>query len=549
MKTDVLIIGSGIAATALASRLLEADPRREILILEAGSRVKMQDQALWTDFMVSGATYSNLPYYRYNDLPYPERDFPGENRNVGGTTVPLAGARVMTYGGSTMHWGGWSFRLKEEDFRMRTNTGQGADWPVGYADLEPYYCQAEHYIGVSGDSDDQSPPRTRDYRFPAFPFSKEDGKAYRAMAALGIPAQHLPIARHGITDTTSRHAPCKTTGTCKYCPFGARYAATNFLNDMLNWCDYANLQVMDNCVVDTITMSAKNLASGVVCIDQSTGVALDIAANTVIVASGAIESPKLLLRSNSQFWVNGIGNDHDLVGRYFVTHPYFIFTAAMETNGERLQPEMDFPTLCSRHFDSPEEQEKGKFILVNPPSATVPMVNGMVMNVAQMMQVGMTRAEIDAAMTGPAQVQIHSMLEIPSEYGNRVLNLEIRNRLGLRQTIVDYTQSGKFNERVREMGAHVARIFETMGAVPQGAPSISWRADHAACTCRMADTEQDGVVDRNLKVFGVDNLYVCSNAVFPSTGAVNPTLTLTALTLRLGDHLAEQGRPAQGGSA
>lgn len=159
MNTDVLIIGSGVAAAAIANRMLEADPNREILILEAGTRVKMQDQALWDDFMVSGSSYTKLPYYKYNDLDYPQRDAPGENLSVGATVVPLAGARVMTYGGSTIHWGGWSFRLKAEDFRLKSNTGQGADWPITYTDLEPFYNQAECYIGVSGDSTDQDPPR------------------------------------------------------------------------------------------------------------------------------------------------------------------------------------------------------------------------------------------------------------------------------------------------------------------------------------------------------------------------------------------------------
>ncbi|KIH84031.1 GMC oxidoreductase [Pseudomonas batumici] len=543
MNTDVLIIGSGVAATALANRLLQADPTRAILILEAGAKVKMQDQALWDDFMVSGSSYSKLPYYKYNDLNYPERDAPGENLNIGATLVPLAGARVMTYGGSTIHWGGWSFRLKAEDFKLKSNTGQGADWPINYAELEPFYNQAECYIGVSGDSKNQDPPRSAPYPFPAFPYTLEDQPVHSAMTALGMSTANVPIARHGITNTTSRHAPCKTTGTCKYCPFGARYAAPNFLNDMTHWGNFPNFRVMDNCVVEEVIMSSKNRTSGVTYLDKMSGQHLTIEANTVIVAGGAIETPKLLLRSCSEYWPNGIGNDHDLVGRYFVTHPYFVFTATVNSNPEWLQPEMDFPTLCSRYFDSPQEQAKGKFILINPPSSFMPLVNGKTLSIAQMMQNGMLRQDIENAVKGSAQVQIHGMVEIPSDYKNRVMNLDIRNRIGLQETIVDYSQSADFNTRMQEIGAHVGRIFEAMGATLSGPPSISWRADHAACTCRMSDNEQEGVIDKNLKLFGVDNLYVCSNAAFPNTGAINPTLTLTALALRLGERLAAPVQP------
>ncbi|PPS29085.1 glucose-methanol-choline oxidoreductase [Pseudomonas amygdali pv. morsprunorum] len=538
MNTDVLIIGSGVAATAVANRLLQSDPNRAILIIEAGTRVKMQDQVLWDDFMVSGSSYSKLPYFKYNDLDYPERDAPGENLNVGATVVPLAGSRVMTYGGSTIHWGGWSFRLKPEDFKLKSNTGQGADWPIDYAELEPFYNQAECYIGVSGDSENQDPPRSAPYPFPAFPYTLEDQPAYRAMNSLGLSTANVPIARHGSTNTTSRHAPCKTTGTCKYCPFGARYAAPNFLDDMANWGNFPNFRVIDNCVVEDVIMSSRNRASGVTYIDKMTGQRSTVEASTVIVAGGAIESPKLLLRSHSEHWPNGVGNDHDLVGRYFVTHPYFVFSATVDNNPKRLLTEMDFPTLCSRYFDSPQEQAKGKFILINPPTSFTPLVNGKTMGVAQMMQNGMSREDIESAVKGSAQVQIHGMLEIPSDYTNRVKNLDTRNRIGLPETLVDYSQSQDFNARMQEIGVHVGRIFEGMDATVSAPPSISWRADHSACTCRMSDSEQEGVIDKDLKVFGVDNLYVCSNASFPNTGAINPTLTLTALALRLGEHLA-----------
>ncbi|MBB5020467.1 choline dehydrogenase-like flavoprotein [Chitinivorax tropicus] len=543
MKTDVLIIGSGVAAAALAHRLLQADPSRDILILEAGTQVKMQDQALWADFMVSGGSYAKLPYAKYNDQPYPERDTPGENLNIGATVVPLAGARVMTYGGSTIHWGGWTFRLKPEDFQLKTRTGQGADWPFDYHTLAPYYQQAECYIGVSGDSNNQDPPRQEPYPFPAFPFSLEDQPVHQAMTTLGMQPANVPIARHGITNTTSRHAPCKTTGTCKYCPFGARYAAPNFLNDMVDWGNFPHFRIQDNCVVEEIVMTSRQRAKGVVCQDKRSGQYLTIEAETVIVAGGAIESPKLLLRSRSAEWPNGLGNDHDLVGRYFVTHPYFVFSGTLAQNPARLQPEMDFPTLCSRYFDSPQEQAKGKFILINPPTSPTSLVNGKPLSIAQMMQNGMSRQAIEEAVSGPAQVQIHGMVEIPSEFHNRVINLDIRNRIGLLQTVIDYSQSADFNSRMAEIGTHVGRLFEAMGARPAGPPSISWRADHAACTCRMAESAQAGVIDRHLKLFGVDNVYICSNAAFPNTGAINPTLTLTALALRLGDHLAGPAQP------
>jgi len=525
MKVETLIIGSGVAAAALAQRLLANNPNASILMLEAGRKVKMKDAALWQDYVVSG----KLPYTKYYDLPYPERDGEGENINAGKTTMPLEGARVTAYGGSTMHWGGWSFRLKPEDFALHTNTGHSIDWPFDYQELEPYYGQAEHYIGVAGDSHDPTVPRSSAYPFAAFPYTLEDQPTAKAMATLGMAYSHLPIARHGVSDTISNHAPCQTTGTCKYCPFGARYCANNFLDDLQDWGNYPNLEIRLNSIVQQITVASRQSASGVIYKDE-TGTLVTVEAQRIIVAAGTLESAKLLLRSTSQYWKNGIGNQHDLVGRNIITHPYFIFSARLPDNPGRLQPEMNFPTLCSRHFDSPAQQAKGKFMLLNSPSS--PSVN-----LLSKMQAGVGRDDIDQYVSGPAQVQIHGMVEIFSEWQNRITNIEKLNHMGMQETCVDFSQAVGFDHRMREIQTHVEKVFEAMGATPSAKPTISWRADHAACTLRMSKDETQGVTDEHLKVHGMDNLYVCSNAVFPSTGAINPTLTLTALALRLGDYL------------
>ncbi|OSM05066.1 GMC oxidoreductase [Magnetofaba australis] len=533
MSIDTLIIGSGVAAAAVSQRLLDDDPNASILILEAGQAVKMQDAAIWQDYVISG----KLPYTKYYDAPYPERDQPGQNLNIGGTVMPLDGSRVMTYGGSTIHWGGWSFRLKPEDFQLKSNTGYGVDWPFSYDHLEPWYAEAERYIGVSGDNNDPTVPRSQGYPFAAFPYTLEDAPVRKAMDALGIGCSHLPIARHGMGDTASRHAPCKTTGTCKYCPFGARYAATNFLNDMRQFGGYPNFAVKLNCVVQEIVMADKANASGVTYYDKLAKRYETLTAKRIIVAGGAIESPKLLLRSTSDYWPQGVGNDADLVGRNLITHPYFIFSGRLPANPHKLQPEMNFPTLCSRHFDSPAEQAKGKFILVNPPSS--PGVN-----LAALMQSGQTPAQMQQSVTGAQTVQLHGMVEMFSHLKNRVMNLDEVNQIGLNETIVDYTQPADFDARMAEIGGHVKQIFDAMGVSMVGKPTVSWRADHASCTCRMSDSASEGVTDAHMRVHGVDNLYVCSNAAFCSSGAINPTLTLTALALRLGQHLIDQKRAA-----
>lgn len=537
MNIDTLIIGSGVAGAAIAQKLLHKNPNASILMLEAGTKVEMRNFAQYQNLLITG----NRPYDSKQDLDYPQRDEKGEN-TTNNYDLQLRGSRLLMYGGSTVHWGGWSFRLKPEDFKLQSNTGKGIDWPIAYNELIPYYCQAEHYIGVAGNAEtNEGIPRDgKAYPYPAYPYTLEDQLLKDAFDSLHINYNAMPIARHGINDSESTHAPCQTTGTCKYCPFGARYVAANYLDDMQHYNDYPNFNIRQGAFVQELLVGPadRETITGVKYKDQFTGEEVTLSANRVILAAGAIESAKLLLRSTSSNWTSGIGNDHDLVGRNLITHPYFIYQAEIDKNDQRLQAEMNFPTMVSRHFDSVEEQSKGKFILVSPPGMPEPMnKEDKGETVADMMKQGYSRDYIDKEVSGKAFVQIHGIIEVFSEWENRIENLDKINHLGLIETAVSYTKSDEFDDRIKEVEGVLEGIFKEMGAKNMTPIMMSWRADHAACLTRMSDSPKTGVVDKDLKVFGTKNLYVCSNASFSSLGAVNPTLTLTALALKLGDHL------------
>lgn len=532
MNYDLVIVGSGVAATALVFRLLEQDPKASILLLEAGERVKTKDFALWQEYVLT----RRAPYVNNEDKPYPQRDEPGENAHAGDIEMPLQGARLFNYGGSTMHWGGWSLRLKPEDFALETNTEEGADWPYPYEVLEPYYCQAEAHLAVSGDSQDGSVPRSGPFPFRHFPYTLQDKPLADALDGLGYAHGAMPIARRGHSKIPSRHAPCQTTGTCKYCPFGARYVASNYLDDLRTWNDHPGLEVVTGAVVETIETAGRNRAVSVTYRDRATGEERVVGAGRIVIAAGAIESAKLLQRSRSPAWPEGIGNDTGHVGANIITHPFLTFKArARGGNPLRLQPEMDFPTLISRHFDSEAEQKAGKFVIINP-------VDTMAVNLAREMQAGKSRQQVDDIVKDHSILQLNVMVEVFGEITNRIDNMDERNRFGLRQTRVFYANPD-FAARRAQVSETMKQIFAAMGADLETGVTTSWRADHAGSTCRMSVSAGDGVVDEHLRVHGMENLWVCSNAVFPALGAINPTLTLTALALKLGDHLNAGGRP------
>jgi choline dehydrogenase-like flavoprotein len=524
-----IIVGSGVAGSTIATKLLEAHPETPILMLEAGPQVPMKDRRSWWDYVIDG---SRKPYEQCED-----RD--GDNPSVGGTAWHSKGSRTMMYGGSTVHWGGWSMRFKPEDFYLKTKTGQGGDWPYDYDTLEPYYCRADEYLSVCGDDKDSAvrgvpestknkndPWRSKPYPLPPYPWTESDGEMIEAFNVLGITPGRMPLARY---------RKCMATGTCKYCPFGARFSGAYILDDLLSEPKYTHLKFIGMAPVTLLVAESKSRIHAVEYIDPGTGETVTASADRIILCSGAYEAPKLLMLSGRPYWDNGIGNDHDLVGRYAISHPFLSVAGTKDKNEERWIQEFDFPSLMSRTYDTEEYQQNGKIFLMK--SAMFPNVD-----IASYMIAGKDRDEIDRIVTGPRQVQLSAFMEETGQYSNRFSVGEGTTRIGLPRTRIDFTLPSDFQKRANKNLDLMEAVIRQMGYTVTEKDRVIGEQDghHTSSTCRMGKDPTEGVVDADLKVFGTDNLYVCSNAVHPTCAAVNPTLTLVAVTLKLTDHLLSQ---------
>ena len=271
---DYVFVGSGVAASTVAKTILESNRLASILILDAGPKVPAQDRRAWWDYLVR----DRRPY----DYCYDQK---GENQSVGQTEWSFDDGRVSMYGGSTVHWGGWCLRFKPEDFEVFSRTKEGADWPISYNTLEPYYGRAEEYLSVCGDDSEGWTARTTPYPRPPFPWTAADGEMIAAFKELGIKPGKLPIARY---------RKCMTTGTCKYCPFGARFSGQIALEELLTDGRHLNLEVVHNAPVSQINAESKKRIESVEYLDALTGERYTVRANTIIVCAGSYETPKLL---------------------------------------------------------------------------------------------------------------------------------------------------------------------------------------------------------------------------------------------------------------
>jgi choline dehydrogenase-like flavoprotein len=515
-----VLIGSGVAAAQVAESLLEAAPTTSILILEAGPRIEQRGRRSWWDLLTQGRTPYSSTYDREATDLAPESTSAADKWG-------FRESRVRAFGGSTMHWGGWALRYKPEDFKLYSRTKRGADWPFDYDELEPWYTAAEVGLSVGGGVHDPDPPRSTPYPLPAYPWTAHESILADAFSEHGLVPGHMPLARH---------ARCVTTGTCKYCPVGARYTATEHLDSLLANPAHTGLKVMTEMTVLRILADAKR-AYGVEVMNRATGQTQRIDAAYVIVCAGSYESPKLLLRSVSSFWPAGIGNSTDLVGRHLVTHNMLRVQGVTASNKEQWFQEYDFPTLMSRSWDTPERQASGKAFIFN--NRGLPNTD-----IASLIASGASRKTVDAAVAGQRSAGLDAFIEEFGEPENRVMLGAGTGQFGLPTTVVQFRRAAEMKKVATQCMEDLLTILRTAGYERHPKPETAMmilepRGDHSSGTCRLGLSEAESVVDGDLRVHGMDNLFICSNAVLPNAAAVNPTLTLCALALRLGAHLSD----------
>ena len=509
VEANVAIVGGGLMG-GLVAELLAEHGMSGIVILEAGPPIVMRDTRTWLDVVMTGM----VPYSKLYDDP---TDFTA----TGAEPWNLVGGRLFGRGGSTVHWGGWAPRFMPEDFVQFTNTGLGSDWPYGYDDLERYYLRAERYLQVGGEKKaGQRDWRSTDYPMTPPPIPVAASPIIDALDALGISYQHMPLARN--TKEINGQAQCRTITTCQYCPIGGRFTG-NQPHDRLQ--ESGRAQLVTNAAVTAVTMGSGNLATGINYVDRMTGEHRFLPANAVFLCAGALEIPKILLRSTSVWWPEGLGNAQSLIGTRLVANPYLFCRGYASENPQRWQQEVSFPTLCTRDYDTPADQQLGKF-LMNMSSAS-PLLKP-----AKMIYQGSTAEEIAAAVSGQVNYELQGAMSAIGYPENRVTLASGVTRFGLPRTAISTPTPIIPANGVARSLARMEAVMAEMGFTVSASGSYPQRGDHAAGTCAMGNSPETSVVSTSLQMWGVNNVFVASNAILPAIGAANVTLTTVAAVMK-----------------
>ncbi len=505
---DALVIGTGAGGAPILARLAQAGLK--VVALEAGPHwnpakdfatdERAQEKLFWKDERLSAGDDALA--------------FGANNSGVG-------------VGGSTLHYTAYTPRPQPDDFRLHTEFGVGADWPLAYADLEPYLDEAEQFLGVSGPTPyPWGPSRRRGYPLAPLPLNGAAQLMQRGCEKLGLrvsPAPNAALSARYYQEGVGWRPACTNRGFCQAgCSVGAKASMdVTFIPVAVR----AGAEIRPGCFVTEIeTDKATGRVTGVVYIRD--GRTERQACRHLFLCAGAIETPRLLL-------LNGIANGSGQVGRNFMAHTGLQIWAQFP---EDVRPYKGIPGgLISEDTHRPEDADfAGGYLLqslgVMPVTYASQLARGQ----------GLMGEELRAHMNGYNHVAGINILGEGLPYAHNYLELsEEKDGRGLPKPRVHYTQG----ENERRLTAHADRtmraIWEAAGAQDIWAFN---RFAHTLGTCRMGSDPQASVVNAECRAHDVANLTICDNSVYPSALAVNPALTQIALSLRTADCFRERSR-------
>jgi choline dehydrogenase-like flavoprotein len=517
---DVLVIGSGFGGAMAAHAAIEAGLR--VLMIERGDWVargpaNWEPEGVW-----------ELTPYVATSTPY---------RVLAGADGPYV-RPCHCVGGLSVFYGGVSLRLRERDFEPEAAivADSCAAWPYRYADLEPYYTRAERLLGVAGEAgvDPTEPFRSAPYPQPPAPLAPASRRIERAARALGLTPFRLPLAIHYAGD--DGRAPCVACMTCDgfACAIGAKNDIASAILPAL----LARGLALETRTAALRLITERGRVTGVECVREPGGERFVVRARAIILAAGALASPHLVLASGLERW-NPAGA---AVGRYLMRHCNAIVYGVFP---RRPNPERLFHKQLGIHdyyFGHPSVREPAGPLGAIQQLSTPPLAL-----VRERAPAGLGR------FLGPAVEHLTGLLVIAADQPraeNRVtVDWADRDRLGLPRLVITH----RYTER--DLAARRALI--------RAARRILWRAgarwfyvhrirtfSHAAGTLRIGTDPASAPLDEWGRFRGIENLYVADGSFMPTSGAVNPSLTIAAHALRCGEHVARvltarAARPAE----
>jgi choline dehydrogenase-like flavoprotein len=506
---DVIIIGTGAGGGTLAHRLAPSGKR--ILLLERGGYLPREPEN-WDshevfnrDRYVSGETWYD---------------------SAGAPFKPHAQYFV---GGNTKVYGAILFRLRERDFEeVRHYGGTSPAWPLSYADLEPYYAEAERLYLVHGQAgeDPTEPPRSGAFPYPAVSHEPRIQQLSDDFARTGHQPFHLPV---GVDLDESD----PEGGRCVRCDrFDGFPCLTDGKSDAHVRCvrpalKHPNVSLLTHAKVQRLETDAGGRSVTGVVVDRR-GREEAYTADVVVVSCGAVNSAALLLRSASDSHPDGLANASGVVGRHYMAHINSGVIAISQTPNEtKFQKTLgvndyywgaEDSELPLGHIQMLGKSDRNILRAGTPWFAPGKALDYMAKHAIDFWLTSEDLPDPDNRVTLDRDANIHLAKRYRNEEAHRRLLRKLKGLLG-------------------ELGCQEMRI-PGWSVLDQRIPLAG--IAHQCGTVRFGTDPATSALDVTCKAHDVDNLYVVDTSFFPSSSAVNPALTAMANALRVGDHLLER---------
>ena len=501
-EVDLVIVGCGAGGGVLLQRLARAG--WNVVALDAGPF--WDPDADWvSDEVGSHGLYWTEPRLIDGEDPVPL----GSNNSGRGV------------GGSTVHYAGYTPRFHPSDFRTYSLDGVGADWPISYDDLRPYYADIEGELPVAGQDWPWGDPHS--YPMSPHPIGSTGIAMQRAGEAIGIGVRVGPVA---ITNGRFGNRPhCIYRGFClQGCKVNAK--ASTLITHVPDALAHGGEVRADSMVSRVEVDERTGLATGVHYIRD--GVARFQRARMVAVAGYSIETPRLLLNSASARFPDGLCNDFDLVGRYLMVQgaPQTAGRFAEEVRAYKAPP----PETSSEHFyeTDPTKPYKRGFSL----QTVSPLPVTFAEHVAAQGHWGGVLREYMRDYTH--WLTFGALCEFLALPDNRVTLADDTDRHGLPVARFSYSQCD--NDKALAKAAQ--QVMEDMLKAAGAEEVITiQRFAHLVGGARMGADETTGVVDADLRTFAVPNLYITDGSTLPTQGSANPALTIMSVAARAADRM------------
>jgi choline dehydrogenase-like flavoprotein len=578
---DVIVVGSG-AGGGMAAYQLSVQGLK-VLLLEAG---RDYDPVTETpmfqtpkDAPLRGSGNADKPFGFYDATVDGGWRVPGEPY----TTAPgndFMWWRSRMLGGRTNHWGRISLRMGPYDFKPKSRDGLGADWPLTYEELAPYYDKTESLIGVYGGDDDlentprsspgvlQPPPAARSYelltkqvcgplKIPVIP-------AHRAVLTAKQDAKNLPaklhpgnpLAQRVLRQSMLERQACFYATECgRGCSIKANFQSSTVL--LPPAMATGNVTLVTDAMVREVTIDAKGKATGVNYIDKFTRTDQHARAKVVVLAASACETSRIMLNSKSSLFPNGIANGSGVVGKYLMD----TVGAGLSAQIPRLEglPPVNEDGTAGIHMYMPwwlyGEQAKQKLPFARGYHVEFGGGRGMPGAGAFGGLESYTKGAYGKKFKEEARRYYGSFMYfdgrgemIPNEDSYCELDPDTVDQFGIPVLRFHWKWSSHETEQAAHMVRTFAEIVDAMGGKVQGtvqtdgakAIAKGGQIIHEVGTVRMGADPKTSVLNAHCQTWEVSNLFVTDGAMFTSNADKNPTLSILALAWRATDYLVSE---------